>query len=172
MIETFYLFLCPEPMSIILHLRYGIPWAMQKYKCKFNVTVDILFGYVFSCWLIPCFSGTGTASIRVTDVNDRPPQFTKDEWITEVLETNGTTLPSEPILTVTVLDEDLYNDFYYKVAMSISKYVSGYQSLLTKFHRFKQPPIAGQKCGYVFCIFIISTRTIPAKGTALTFWKP
>ncbi|XP_054282160.1 neural-cadherin-like [Macrosteles quadrilineatus] len=59
--------------------------------------------------------GTGTASIRVTDVNDRPPQFTKDEWVTEVLETNGTTLPSEPILTVTVLDEDEQNDFHYKV---------------------------------------------------------
>nr|CAD7204937.1 unnamed protein product [Timema douglasi] len=28
--------------------------------------------------------GTGTASIRVKDINDMPPQFTKDEWFTEI----------------------------------------------------------------------------------------
>ncbi|XP_064213001.1 neural-cadherin isoform X11 [Tribolium castaneum] len=59
--------------------------------------------------------GTGTASIRVKDINDMPPQFTKDEWFTEVDETDGTTLPEMPILTVTVHDEDETNKFQYKV---------------------------------------------------------
>ncbi|XP_063984429.1 neural-cadherin isoform X1 [Diachasmimorpha longicaudata] len=59
--------------------------------------------------------GTGTASIRVKDINDMPPQFTKDEWFTEVDETEGTTLPEMPILTVTVHDDDETNKFQYKV---------------------------------------------------------
>ena len=28
--------------------------------------------------------GTGTASIKVKDINDMPPSFTKQEWVTEV----------------------------------------------------------------------------------------
>ncbi|XP_054284040.1 neural-cadherin isoform X4 [Macrosteles quadrilineatus] len=59
--------------------------------------------------------GTGTASIRVKDINDMPPMFTKDEWFTEVDETDGTNLPETPILTVTVHDEDETNKFQYKV---------------------------------------------------------
>ena len=39
--------------------------------------------------------GTGTASIRVKDINDMPPSFTKEEWITEVDETDGNLLPGE-----------------------------------------------------------------------------
>ena len=62
--------------------------------------------------------GTGTASIRVKDINDMPPQFTKDEWITEVDETDGPNLPEMPILTVTVHDEDETNKFQYKVLES------------------------------------------------------
>lgn len=60
-------------------------------------------------------SGTGTASIRVKDINDMPPQFTKEEWFTEVDETEGPDLPEMPILTVTVHDEDETNKFQYKV---------------------------------------------------------
>ncbi|XP_078049941.1 neural-cadherin isoform X3 [Augochlora pura] len=59
--------------------------------------------------------GTGTASIRVKDINDMPPQFTKEEWFTEVDETEGPDLPEMPILTVTVHDEDETNKFQYKV---------------------------------------------------------
>nr|CAD7400327.1 unnamed protein product [Timema poppensis] len=59
--------------------------------------------------------GTGTASIRVVDINDMPPKFTKEEWLTEVDETDGTALPETPILTVTVHDEDETNKFQYKV---------------------------------------------------------
>ena len=44
-----------------------------------------------------------------------PPHFTKDEWYTEVDETDGTALPDTPILTVTVHDEDETNKFHYKV---------------------------------------------------------
>jgi hypothetical protein len=62
--------------------------------------------------------GTGTASIRVKDINDMPPSFTKDEWITEVDETDGSLLPDAPILTVTVHDEDESNKFHYKVIES------------------------------------------------------
>jgi len=53
----------------------------------------------------------------VKDINDMPPQFTKDEWLTEVDETDGTNLPETPILTVTVHDEDETNKFQYKVQM-------------------------------------------------------
>lgn len=49
------------------------------------------------------------------DINDMPPMFTKDEWFTEVDETDGTNLPETPILTVTVHDEDETNKFQYKV---------------------------------------------------------
>ncbi|XP_070157595.1 neural-cadherin isoform X1 [Polyergus mexicanus] len=59
--------------------------------------------------------GTGTASIRVKDINDMPPAFTKEEWFTEVDETEGPDLPEMPILTVTVHDEDETNKFQYKV---------------------------------------------------------
>jgi hypothetical protein len=59
--------------------------------------------------------GTGTASIRVKDINDMPPSFTKGEWVTEVDETDGNLLPDAPILTVTVHDEDESNKFHYKV---------------------------------------------------------
>ncbi|XP_048520444.1 neural-cadherin-like, partial [Dendroctonus ponderosae] len=62
--------------------------------------------------------GTGTASIRVKDINDMPPAFTKDEWLTEVDETDGSALPEMPILTVTVHDEDETNKFQYKVLES------------------------------------------------------
>ncbi len=58
--------------------------------------------------------GTGTASIRVKDINDMPPSFTKGEWVTEVDETDGNLLPDAPILTVTVHDEDESNKFHYK----------------------------------------------------------
>ena len=58
--------------------------------------------------------GTGTASIRVKDINDMPPSFTKGEWVTEVDETDGSLLPDAPILTVTVHDEDESNKFHYK----------------------------------------------------------
>lgn len=61
------------------------------------------------------YLGTGTASIRVKDINDMPPQFTKEEWFTEVDETEGPDLPEMPILTVTVHDEDETNKFQYKV---------------------------------------------------------
>jgi len=47
--------------------------------------------------------GTGTASIRVKDINDMPPMFTKDEWFTEVDETDGVALPEIPILTVILM---------------------------------------------------------------------
>ena len=49
------------------------------------------------------------------DINDMPPQFTKEEWFTEVDETDGPDLPDMPILTVTVHDEDETNKFQYKV---------------------------------------------------------
>lgn len=62
--------------------------------------------------------GTGTASIRVKDLNDMPPHFTKDEWFVEVDETEGAKLPELPILTVTVNDDDEVNNFQYKIIES------------------------------------------------------
>lgn len=49
-----------------------------------------------------------------------PPQFTKDEWLTEVDETDGFNFPETPILTVTVHDEDETNKFQYKVRRYLS----------------------------------------------------
>ncbi|XP_054289195.1 neural-cadherin-like [Macrosteles quadrilineatus] len=59
--------------------------------------------------------GTGTVSILVTDINDMPPSFTKDEWTTEVLESLEGEIPDYTVLTVNVVDQDENNDFYYQV---------------------------------------------------------
>ncbi|XP_049940874.1 neural-cadherin-like [Schistocerca serialis cubense] len=67
--------------------------------------------------------GTGTVSILVKDVNDMPPEFTKAEWITEVDETEGLTVPEDTILTVTVHDQDEVSSLQYKVVEN-----SGYGS--------------------------------------------
>jgi len=58
----------------------------------------------------------------VKDINDMPPQFTKEEWLTEVDETDGFNFPETPILTVTVHDEDETNKFQYKVSRVIILY--------------------------------------------------
>ncbi|RWS24798.1 Pt1-cadherin-like protein, partial [Leptotrombidium deliense] len=57
--------------------------------------------------------GTGTVIIKINDVNDMPPQFTKKE----VHETEGDQLPEMPILVVSVDDADLLetNKFNYKI---------------------------------------------------------
>ncbi|XP_068201441.1 neural-cadherin-like isoform X2 [Palaemon carinicauda] len=62
--------------------------------------------------------GTGTVTVSVLDVNDKPPKFTYKEWVTEVDETEGQHLPSDPILTLSVEDEDLKNNFKYNVVES------------------------------------------------------
>ena len=86
---------------------------------KYHRNNDLLFSlhiyqiFFFNNFLPP--TGTATVSISVLDVNDRPPVFTKKEWVTEVDETEGQKLPTETILTVTVHDEDEKNNFSYKV---------------------------------------------------------
>ncbi|KAG8262824.1 hypothetical protein J6590_045019 [Homalodisca vitripennis] len=59
--------------------------------------------------------GTGTVSIIVSDINDMPPAFTKNEWVTEVSESEDGRIPDHAILTVNVIDQDETNNFYYKV---------------------------------------------------------
>ncbi|XP_015922304.1 neural-cadherin-like isoform X1 [Parasteatoda tepidariorum] len=61
--------------------------------------------------------GTGTATIKIKDINDMPPVFTKKEWYVQVDETEGDDIPELPILVVSVKDEDLLetNRFSYKV---------------------------------------------------------
>lgn len=61
--------------------------------------------------------GTGTVSIKVTDINDMPPSFTKEEWITEVSESQDVNDLDHALLTVTVVDQDESNDFYYTVRL-------------------------------------------------------
>ncbi|KAK7058680.1 Cadherin, partial [Halocaridina rubra] len=58
---------------------------------------------------------TASVSIEVLDVNDNPPRFEKEEWIAEVEESDGSYLPLQPILTVSVYDEDKVNHFTYKI---------------------------------------------------------
>ncbi|KPL94053.1 neural-cadherin-like protein [Sarcoptes scabiei] len=61
--------------------------------------------------------GTGSATIKIRDINDMPPEFTKKEWSVEVDETDGEMLPETPILVVSVNDQDLLetNRFSYRV---------------------------------------------------------
>ncbi|UYV85015.1 hmr-1 [Cordylochernes scorpioides] len=61
--------------------------------------------------------GTGTATIKIRDINDMPPEFTKKEWFVEVDETEGDELPDTPILIVSVNDGDQLetNRFSYQV---------------------------------------------------------
>ena len=82
-------------------------------KKKHITTIFFFFFFNF------LYTGTGTASIRVKDINDMPPKFTKSEWYTEVDETDGIALPDAPILTVTVHDEDETNKFHYKVRFEL-----------------------------------------------------
>ncbi|XP_076325233.1 neural cadherin isoform X1 [Tachypleus tridentatus] len=61
--------------------------------------------------------GTGTATIKIKDINDMPPEFTKKNWYVPVDETEGDNIPETPILVVSVNDKDLLetNRFSYKV---------------------------------------------------------
>lgn len=87
--------------------------------CISNVL--LLDGYQCFKYLIKLFnlssSGTGTATIKIKDINDMPPEFTKKEWQVEVDETEGDNIPETPILVVSVNDGDLLetNRFSYKV---------------------------------------------------------
>ncbi|CAG2164912.1 unnamed protein product, partial [Oppiella nova] len=65
---------------------------------------------------------TTTVTITVTDVNDMPPKFSKQEWFAEIDEiyinyTNEELTQQMPILIVTVIDLDLFetNDFVFKI---------------------------------------------------------
>ncbi|XP_047002770.1 neural-cadherin-like [Schistocerca americana] len=59
--------------------------------------------------------GTGDVMILVKDINDSPPEFTNNEWFTELDETEGDNVTDEPILTVTVLDQDDGSKFQYEI---------------------------------------------------------
>ena len=94
------------------YYRLFLPKLAKKKYLELRIYFFSIF-YFYSNGI--SISGTGTASIRVKDINDMPPQFTKEEWFTEVDETDGPDLPDMPILTVTVHDEDETNKFQYKV---------------------------------------------------------
>nr|CAD7461382.1 unnamed protein product [Timema tahoe] len=83
------------------------------------------------CQIYIIFPGTGTASIRILDINDMPPKFTKEEWLTEVEETDGITLPETPILTVTVHDEDEINKFQLSITAVTEPTSSKYPATTT-----------------------------------------
>src|SRR5437667_12831389 len=40
--------------------------------------------------------GTGQAVIKIKDINDMPPEFTKKDWSVDVAETEGDNLPESP----------------------------------------------------------------------------
>ena len=51
--------------------------------------------------------------VKVSDVNDVPPKFSKQEWTVEVNEE----LPEDTILaSLQVIDPDVVNDFSYRVS--------------------------------------------------------
>lgn len=61
-------------------------------------------------------SGTGTVVVEVEDVNDVPPRFSRPEWTFEVLEGQS---PDHVLGTLTVLDQDISNDFVFQVSRTL-----------------------------------------------------
>ncbi|GAB6020929.1 hypothetical protein CHUAL_003573 [Chamberlinius hualienensis] len=61
--------------------------------------------------------GTGSATIRITDLNDSPPKFEKSEYVITIPETEGDLMPKEPVLLMKVIDEDLpeTNQNYFEI---------------------------------------------------------
>ncbi|XP_063876229.1 putative neural-cadherin 2 [Scylla paramamosain] len=56
--------------------------------------------------------GTGTVVVDVDDVNDVPPRFSRPEWTLDVSESLD---PDNVLATLTVVDQDVTNDFAYRV---------------------------------------------------------
>ncbi|KAG0716375.1 putative neural-cadherin 2 [Chionoecetes opilio] len=56
--------------------------------------------------------GTGTVVVDVDDVNDVPPRFSRPEWTLDVPESLP---PGNVLATLTVVDQDVTNDFAYRV---------------------------------------------------------
>ncbi|KAK3891723.1 hypothetical protein Pcinc_004396, partial [Petrolisthes cinctipes] len=56
--------------------------------------------------------GTGTVVVEVEDVNDVPPKFSRSEWKLEVSESLA---PDRVLATLTVLDQDVTNNFAFRV---------------------------------------------------------
>ncbi|XP_063876233.1 putative neural-cadherin 2 [Scylla paramamosain] len=56
--------------------------------------------------------GTGTVVVDVGDVNDVPPRFSRPEWTLDVPESLD---PDNVLATLTVVDQDVTNDFAYRV---------------------------------------------------------
>lgn len=57
--------------------------------------------------------GTGTVVVDVEDVNDVPPRFSRPEWTLDVSESLD---PDNVLATLTVVDQDITNDFAYRVS--------------------------------------------------------
>nr|XP_053632751.1 putative neural-cadherin 2 [Cherax quadricarinatus] len=60
--------------------------------------------------------GTGTVLVEVTDVNDVPPRFSKPEWTLDVSES---LTPDHVLATLSVLDQDISNNFTFRVSYNI-----------------------------------------------------
>ncbi|XP_042213435.1 putative neural-cadherin 2 [Homarus americanus] len=56
--------------------------------------------------------GTGTVVVEVQDVNDVPPRFSRPEWTLDVSES---LTPDHVLATLTVVDQDVSNNFSYRV---------------------------------------------------------
>ncbi|XP_050738814.1 putative neural-cadherin 2 isoform X2 [Eriocheir sinensis] len=56
--------------------------------------------------------GTGTVVVDVEDVNDVPPRFSRPEWTLDVSEKQN---PDEVLATLTVVDQDVSNNFTFRV---------------------------------------------------------
>ncbi|XP_069188218.1 putative neural-cadherin 2 [Procambarus clarkii] len=55
--------------------------------------------------------GTGTVLVEVGDTNDTPPKFSKEEWLLQVPETRA---PRLPLAFLSVLDQDICNNFTFR----------------------------------------------------------
>ncbi|KAK7083607.1 Cadherin [Halocaridina rubra] len=72
-------------------------------------------------------TGTSSASIKILDVNDSPPRFTKNHWLVEVQEGDPSSIPSQSILNITVIDEDETNDFHFDIVNATENILEMFQ---------------------------------------------
>lgn len=72
--------------------------------------------------------GTGTVVVDVDDVNDVPPRFSRPKWTLDVSESLD---PDNVLATLTVVDQDVTNDFAYRVRSTLQPHSYFTKAIIT-----------------------------------------